>query len=54
MPPKPLFDPKILNLEQTVFDKEGIRARVHHRHEMEMLDRIIHFDPKAHTIAGIK
>ncbi len=54
MPPKPLFNPAILNFEHTVFDKDAIRARLPHRYEMEMLDRVIYFDAESQTIAGIK
>ena len=54
MPPKPLFDPATLDLKRTVFDKEAIRARLPHRYEMEMLDRVIHFDAEEQIIAGVK
>ena len=54
MPPIPLFDLSNLEFTRTVFDKEAIRARLPHRYEMEMLDRVIHFDAESQTIAGIK
>ncbi len=54
MPPKPLFDLAILDLEATVVDRDGIRSHIPQRHEMEMLDRIIHLDTATGTIAGCK
>ncbi|MFN0060324.1 MAG: 3-hydroxyacyl-ACP dehydratase FabZ family protein [Planctomycetota bacterium] len=51
---KPLIEASELNFEQPVFDIHGIRARNPHRHHMEMLDSIVHFNPERGTIAGVK
>ncbi len=50
MPPKLLFDISEIDLNRTAFDLEGIRKRNSQRFEMEMLDRIIHFDPEQGNI----
>ena len=50
----PLTDLQHIDPERVLFDIEGIRARNAHRHEMELLDRIVHFDPEQGLIAGIK
>ena len=54
MPPKPLFNPAILNFEHTVFDKDAIRSRLPHRYEMEMLDRVIYFDVRVKPLRESK
>ena len=54
MPPKPLIAIEDLDLENVVFDKDAIRERNHQRHEMEMLDRIIHYDSEEGLVAGLK
>ena len=54
MPAKALIEASELDLERPVFDLHAIRARNPHRHHMEMLDSVVHFDPQHGTIAGIK
>lgn len=44
MPPKPLFDLSAIDLSRTRFGLEEIRRRNAQRFEMEMLDRVVHFD----------
>ena len=46
MPPKLLFDLSPIDLSGTVFGPEEIRKRNAQRYEMEMLDRVVHFDPE--------
>ncbi len=53
MPSKSIIDPGSIDLKQTVFGPEEIRRRNSQRHEMEMLDRIVHYDPENATIAGV-
>lgn len=43
-----------LNVEEALYDLEAIRAANPHRYEMELLDRIISFDPDNGLIAGTK
>ncbi len=54
MHPRPIIDLETIDPGRVVFDKEEIRARNPHRHEMELLDRIVHFDPAEGSIAAIK
>ena len=53
MPAKSIIKPESIDLENTIFGPEEIRARNSQRFEMEMLDRIVHFDPENSTIAGV-
>ncbi|MEC9476806.1 MAG: 3-hydroxyacyl-ACP dehydratase FabZ family protein [Planctomycetota bacterium] len=53
MSSKFIIDPGSIDLENTLYGPEEIRARNSQRFEMEMLDRIVHFDPENATIAGI-
>jgi 3-hydroxyacyl-[acyl-carrier-protein] dehydratase len=53
MPAKSIIDPGSIDLQATIFGPEEIRRRNSQRHEMEMLDRIVHFDPETRTIAGV-
>ncbi len=48
------MDLGLIDRNHVLHDKEEIRALVPQRHEMEMLDRIVHFDVDAGTIAGVK
>jgi len=52
MPPPVLVDPTKLDLERVLFGPEEIRRRNPHRHEMELLHGIVHYDPEAGEIAG--
>lgn len=54
MPPSLFLDPAGIDLERTVFDGEAIRQVNPQRHEMEMLDRIVYYDPAAGLIVGVK
>lgn len=54
MPTEPLMDLELIDREHVAYDKEQVRASVPQRFEMEMIDRIVHFDRDAGTIAGIK
>ena len=53
MSSKFIIDPGSIDLENALFGPEEIRARNSQRFEMEMLDRIVHFDPENATIAGV-
>ncbi|NRA76141.1 MAG: beta-hydroxyacyl-ACP dehydratase [Planctomycetes bacterium] len=53
MPAKSIIEPGSIDLENVIFGPEQIRARNSQRFEMEMLDRIVHFDPDNATIAGV-
>ena len=50
---KSIIEPGSIDLENSIFGPEEIRARNSQRFEMEMLDRIVHFDPENPTIAGL-
>ena len=54
MPPKLLFDLTGIDLEGTAFGIEEIRGRNSQRFEMEMLERIIHFDPESGRSVGFR
>ncbi|MFQ5654791.1 MAG: 3-hydroxyacyl-ACP dehydratase FabZ family protein, partial [Planctomycetota bacterium] len=54
MPPKPLFDLDLVDLSATVFARQHIRQRIAQRAEMEMIDRIVLFEPERGRIAGVK
>jgi 3-hydroxyacyl-[acyl-carrier-protein] dehydratase len=54
MPPALLVDLDDLNLENVLAGPEEIRKRNPHRHEMELLDAIVHYDPEEGTIAGYR
>jgi 3-hydroxyacyl-[acyl-carrier-protein] dehydratase len=53
MPSKSIIDPGSIDLGITIFGQEEIRRRNSQRHEMEMLNRIVHYDPDNSTIAGV-
>lgn len=50
----PILEPEAVNLEQVIVGKEGIREWVPQRHEFEMLDGILHFDPVAQVAVACK
>ena len=52
MPPKLLVDLETIDLDATAFGIEAIRGRNAQRHEMEMLDRVIHYDEESNRIVG--
>lgn len=54
MPPKLIFDLSDIDLSRTVFGPEEIRKRLPQRFEMEMLDRIVHFDSEAGRSVAIR
>jgi len=47
MPVTELLDISSINLESIVVDRDQIYALLPHRHEMSLLDGIVHFDPGA-------
>lgn len=54
MPPQLIIPLEGLDPEKTVYDQDEVRKRLPQRHEMEMINRIIHFDRDQGLIAGIK
>ena len=50
---KSIIEPGSIDLENSIFGPEEIRARNSQRFELEMLDRVVHFDPENATIAGV-
>ena len=54
MPPQYLFDLTGIDLNKVVFDQEAIRACNPQRGDMEMLNAIVHVDPKKEELIGYK
>jgi 3-hydroxyacyl-[acyl-carrier-protein] dehydratase len=47
------MDVSTLDPAKKIVDKEGIYARLPHRHEFSLLDGILFYDAESHTIAGV-
>ena len=54
MPPPLLLDLEKIDLEQVIYDVDGIEKVNPHRYEMRMLDGIVHFDAEAGAAVGFK
>jgi len=54
MPAQALLALEDLDLEETLFGIEDIRARNPQRHDLEMLDRIVHLDGEAGSIVAVR
>jgi len=48
-----IIDPAIIDTHQVVFGPDEIRRRNFQRDDMELLHRIVHYDPETSTIAGV-
>lgn len=54
MPPPLILDPKTLDLNKVIADREAIRRFNPHRGHMEHLTAVVFMDPVAKIIAGFK
>lgn len=52
MKPEPLFDLSAVDFDRTIITAEEIRQRNPHRHEMQLLDGLVHFDPETLDAVG--
>ncbi len=52
MPPSLLLDLAKFDVDRVLHGPDEIRKRNPHRHEMELLDAIVHYDAEAGEIAG--
>jgi 3-hydroxyacyl-[acyl-carrier-protein] dehydratase len=52
MPPSLFVDLASLDLDRVVAGPEEIRKRNPHRHEMELCNGVVHYDPEAGIIVG--
>lgn len=54
MPPPPILDPKSLDLNRVIADREAIRRANPHRGHMEHLTAVVYMDTANHIVAGYK
>lgn len=52
--PDPHLDLAQVDLTRVIADQSAIREVLPHRHEMEMLTAVVHFDPERHLVVAYK